>query len=71
MNCKRVGRGRTTVLTPEDEEYLVYGIQYLADYGWGVDTAMLKEIGPAAGIGSKFRLEKAHEGTELPRSSGD
>jgi hypothetical protein len=44
MNCKRVGRGRTTVLTPEEEEYLVYGIQCLSEYGWGLGPDMLKEI---------------------------
>lgn len=44
LNDKRVGSGGMTVLTKEQKHYLVFGVQCLAEYGWGVAPDMLKEI---------------------------
>ncbi len=35
-NSSPIGSGRPTVLTVAEEQYLVYGLQCLADYGWGI-----------------------------------
>lgn len=42
-NC-HFGPGRPTVLTKAEKEYLVFGLQCLADYGWGVGPDDLQEI---------------------------
>lgn len=41
---KRIGSGRTTVLTKGEEEYLVFGIEKMAEYGWGIGPDSLQEI---------------------------
>lgn len=44
LHQKRIGSGGITVLSKEEEEYLVFGLQTMADYGWGTGPETLKEI---------------------------
>lgn len=44
FHTKRIGSGGMTVLTAEEEEYLVFGLESMAEYGWGSDSESLKEI---------------------------
>lgn len=43
-NSCPIGSGRPPVLTEAEEQYLVYGLQCLADYGWGIGVQELQEI---------------------------
>ncbi len=44
VHQKRFGSGRMTVLTKDKEEYLVFGLECMADYDWGAGTDTLQEI---------------------------
>lgn len=44
LHEKRIGSGGMTVLSKDEEEYLVFGLQSMAEYGWGTGPETLKEI---------------------------
>lgn len=44
VHQNRVGSGGMTILSQDEEEYLVFGLECMAEYGWGAGGDTLREI---------------------------